>query len=305
MTVPATWRSAPVLDPTWAPWRDGLPRRVEELLGEWDLTRDGDARHGRRALVVPVRTDAGEALVLKLTWPHPEAELEHLALTHWHGAGAVRLVRADPRRWALLLERAHRRDLTTVEDGAACELAGALLVRLRRPAPPQLEPLSRVVARWSERLGSLPTSAPLPRRLVGQAVSLARAFATDPTTDGTLLHTDLTFEKMLAADREPWLAIAPRPISGDPHHEVAPLLRGRWAEVVATGDVRWAVRRRFDAVVDAAGLDPDRARDWVVVRMLVDALDLLGEGAEKVRAPGPADRDGLTRALSIAKAVQG
>ena len=43
------------------------------------------------------------------------------------------------------------------------------------------------------------------------------------------------------------------------------MLWNRWDEVVATGDVRDAVRRRFHTIVDAAGLDEDRARDWVVL----------------------------------------
>ena len=74
---------------------------------------------------------------------------------------------------------------------------------------------------------------------------------------------------MLAADREPWLAIDPKPMSGDPHYEPAPLLWNRWDEL--EGDIRGGVRRRFHAVIDAAGLEEDRARDWVVVRMVLNA----------------------------------
>ena len=76
---------------------------------------------------------------------------------------------------------------------------------------------------------------------------------------------------MLAADREPWLVIDPKPMSGDPHFEPAPMLWNRWDEVVASGDVRDAVRRRFHTLVDVAGLDEDRARDWVVLREVLNA----------------------------------
>lgn len=130
---------------------------------------------------------------------------------------------------------------------------------------------------------------------------LARDLATDPRTDGTLLHTDLHFENVLAADREPWLAIDPKPLSGDPAYEVAPVLWNRWAEVTASGDVRGAIRRRGWAVVDAADLDPDRARDWAVVRLAVNALWTLERAA-----PGgltPADQEWLTTCVTIVKAV--
>ena len=41
---------------------------------------------------------------------------------------------------------------------------------------------------------------------------------------------------MLAGDREPWLVIDPKPMSGDPHYEVAPMLWNRFEELA--GDVR-------------------------------------------------------------------
>ena len=69
---------------------------VRELLEEWSLTPDGAAMRGHTALVVPVRTTGGRPAVLKICWPHPEAEHEALALQHWHGRGAVQLLRADP-----------------------------------------------------------------------------------------------------------------------------------------------------------------------------------------------------------------
>ena len=75
---------------------------------------------------------------------------------------------------------------------------------------------------------------------------------------------------MLAADREPWLVIDPKPMTGDPHYELAPMLWNRWEELgaatcataCAAGSTRSSTR---------AGLDEDRARDWVVVRMVHNA----------------------------------
>lgn len=288
-------------EPGWAAWLDGLAALGRDVLAEWDLTPAGPLAHGRCAVVLPVLTATGEPAALKLAWPHEEARHEHLALRDWAGDGAVRLLRADPGRWALLLERAHPRDLTTVDDVAACEVVGSLVTRLARPAPPQLARLSTRAADWSRRLTALPRSAPVPRRIVEHAAALARDLATDPRTDGTLLHSDLHFENVLAADREPWLAIDPKPLSGDPAYEVAPVLWNRWAEVTASGDVRGAIRRRWWAVVDAADLDPDRARDWAVVRLAVNALGTLE--AAPPRGLTPADQEWLTTCVTVVKAV--
>ena len=114
----------------------------------------------------------------------------------------------------------------------------------------------------------------MPRRLVEQAISLSRDFVVDPATTGTLIHGDLHYENVMAADRAPWLAIDPKPMSGDPHYEIAPMLWNRFDELSAPGSalsVRDGVRQRFHALVDHAELDEHRARDWVVVRMLNNA----------------------------------
>lgn len=308
VTVPAGLRALPDRDASWEPWLDRLPRLAAELLAEWDLVPDGEPGHGQCSLVLPVRTGgSGTPAVLKLGWPHEEARHEALALQHWHGAGAVELLRADPHRWALLLERAGPADLDTVDDVAACARAGALYAALHRPAPARVRRLSALAADWSRRLLALPRDAPVPRRLVEQAAARARAFADDDATDGTLVHGDLHGQNVLASARPSapgWLAIDPKPLSGDPHVEPVPLLWNRWPEVIASGDVRWAVRRRLDAVVDVAGLDRERARDWAVVRCVVNALWCVEALRARGERPDEHDREWLTRAVAIAKAVQ-
>jgi streptomycin 6-kinase len=133
--------------------------------------------------------------------------------------------------------------------------------------------------------------------MVEQAVSLARDLASDPDSTGTLVHGDLHYANVLLSEAGDWLAIDPKPLSGDPHYEVAPMLWNRFGELA--GDVRGGVRRRFHTLVDGAGLDEDRARDWVVVRMLLAALDALTD-----RDAGYPE-DWLTTCIAVAKAVQG
>jgi streptomycin 6-kinase len=285
--------------PAWAEFVAALPRLLADLADEWGLVVDGAPTHGFCALVVPVRRRDDDApAVLKLTFPDDESEHEALALQRWAGDGTVRLLTADPRRYALLLERLHPTDLHALPVLDACEVVAGLYPRLHVPAPPQLRPLTAYVARWSEALAGLPRDAPVPHRMVQQALSLARDLIADPASTGTMIHSDLHYENVLAADREPWLVIDPKPVSGDPHYELAPMLWNRWDEAVGTGDLRFHLRRRFHTLVDAAGLDEHRARDWVVVRMLHNALWELEDH------PNDPDHDYLTMCIAIAKAVQ-
>ena len=270
------------------------------MIEDWQLTPDGPPMRGATALVAPVRTASGRPAVLKVVTPHPEAEHEHLALKRWAGAGAVELLRADPHRWALLLERLHPEDLTDLWDLEACEIVAGLYELLHVPALPQLRPLTSYVERWTGEMEALPRNAPLPGRLVEQAISVSRDFVADPGSIGTMIHGDLHYENVMASDRAPWLAIDPKPMSGDPHYELAPMLWNRFDELA--GDVRGGVRRRFHALVDHAGLDEHRARDWVVVRMLNNACWHLQDPPDVQQLTST--QEYLTMCIAVAKAVQ-
>jgi streptomycin 6-kinase len=238
--------------------------------------------------------DSGPA-VLKISLPDEESQHEHLALRRWGGDGAVRLLRAEPHRRALLLERLQTRDLNGLWDIEACEIVASLYRRIHVPALPRLRPLTGFVERWTADLMALPRNAPVPRRLVEQAITLGTELVADPASAGTLIHGDLHYENVLSAEREPWLVIDPKPVNGDPHYEIAPMLWNRWDEL--TGYVRDGVRRRFYTLVDAAGFDIDRARAWVIVRAMHNAMWELTESDEP-------DPDRLTTWVTIAKAVQ-
>jgi len=294
--IPETFLAYAARGPEWQTFLDRLPTLVADLIGEWQLTLDGEPTHGHVALVLPVRTSSGRPAALKVGWPHEEAEHEHLALQHWHGRGAVQLLRADPRRFALLLERLHPEDLGDLWDVEACEVVAGLYGGLHVAAPPQLRTLTSYAERWAGELDALPRDAPLPRRLVEQAASLGRDLSRDEASTGRMIHTDLHYANVLAGDREPWLAIDPKPLNGDPHYEIAPMLWNRWDELTSgPRSLRDGLRLRFHTLVDVAGFDERRARDWVVVRTMVNALWSLEDGP---------DADYLTQCIAIAKAVQ-
>ena len=292
------------LGPDWGRWLDTLPRVFAEVLADWELSRDGDDLwHGFCSLVAPVVTAESIPAVLKISFDGDDESVhEALALQHWQGDGVVRLLRADPHRRALLLERLHRRDLTDVWDLEACEVVAGLYPRIHRPALPQLATVTSYVEKWLDALAGQPRDIPIPHRMVEQALSLGRDLVADPASVGQIIHGDLHYENVLAADREPWLVIDPKPMSGDPHYEPAPMLWNRFDELA--DDVRGGLRRRFHTLVDHAGLDEDRARDWVVVRMVLNA-NWSVEDAQRVGRSLLADeREWITQCIAITKAVQ-
>src|ERR1700754_2292276 len=95
-------------EPALTAWTRALPAVVTELAGRWALTVEEPYEPGGQcSWVAPATTAAGDPVVLKVGWRHPESEHEAEGLRFWDGDGVVRVldeaVTDDTR--ALLLER--------------------------------------------------------------------------------------------------------------------------------------------------------------------------------------------------------
>lgn len=264
-------------------WLRALPRLLAAAAGRWTLSDPKAPRYGECALVVPCTSPSGP-VALKLTWPHPEARFEHLALRAWNGRGAVRLLAADTSDHALLLEQLDPdRSLDDIDLLEACETVGLLLRQLDRPALPQIGTLP--LAAWQDLLDR--GGEHVPRRFVTRATTLLR----DLPVGDRLVHSDLHFANVLAGQRASWLAIDPKPVTADPAFGVAPVLWNRWQEATAAYSLRSHLRLRVGLVAEAAGVDEDEAMTWSFVRCVINAAEC---------EPGdPA----LSRWITIAKAM--
>lgn len=250
-------------------WIADLPRLAGEMLDRWGLRVDGEPACGMCALVVPVRDADGAGAVLKLQPIGDETVGEPVALGAWAGRGAVRLLRHDPGNGSMLLERL---DATRTLDGVADDVAALrtlsanLAVLTAVAAPPGIRRLADVAADLLERAPAAATRSPHPALLRRCAHATAEVL---PESGDRLLHWDLHYANVLAGvERAEWLAIDPKPLAGDPAFDLLPALHNRWDDVVATGDVARAVRRRFDLMVEVVGLDRQRAVRWTLARVL-------------------------------------
>jgi streptomycin 6-kinase len=198
--------------------------------------------------------------VLKVQLPHRESEHEAAALELWDGDGAIRLLDSEPGEHALLLERClPGTPLSAAGADAALDVFVELLPRLWKPAGAPFRPLAEEAAWW---LGSLEASRDFEPTLIGAALEALREL---PATQGeqVLLHQDLHGDNVLAAEREPWLAIDPKPLAGEREFGVAPIVRS-----FELGHSRRDVLHRFDRLTGELGLDRERARGWTIAQTL-------------------------------------
>ncbi|QKG19759.1 aminoglycoside phosphotransferase family protein [Actinomadura verrucosospora] len=256
-------------------WIAALPALAAGFLDRWSLRPDGPGRHGMASLVLPVTCADGTPAALKLQPVTDEHETEPVGLRVWDGDGAVRLLDHDPATGTMLLERLDEtRPLSSVaDDTAALDILGGLLARLVPvPAPEGLRRLADIAAAMLDEVPrALPALAdPADRRLVRTCASAVAELIGEP--GDRLLHWDLHYDNVLAGEREPWLAIDPKPLAGDPGFDLLPALDNRWEELAAAGDASRGLLRRFDQLTEALGLDRRRAAGWTLGRVLQNAL---------------------------------
>lgn len=288
-------------------WLASLPRLVQAALDQWGLELDllpGTLpRHGRGAIVVPVRLRAGStgpapadadlAAVLKVAYPHDEALVEPHALNLWNGHGAVRLLGHNAAAGVLLLERLDAD--TSLQDVPVAEAVPVWgeLVRQLGLVPdgrPEWQEFVHVAARAEQWSDELPErwellGRPFPRRLLEAALEVCQTRGAVGRRSGrdVLVHTDLHYANILARHRrnEPdggsagaaggWAAIDPQPMIGEAEFAVAPLLWNRIREL-PRADPEQGLRERCRDFSDAAGLDAEIARQWSLAREVENAL---------------------------------
>jgi streptomycin 6-kinase len=277
VTLPAGlgwWRERP----GGADWLDRLPGIVEACAARWSLEVGPPFEPAHVSWVGPARLADGTDAVLKVNFPEAESEHEADALVHWDGRGSVHLLASEPADRALLVERCAPGTTLweVVDEDEANRIAAGVLRRLWRPvtAGHPFRPLADEAARWADELPGRWERAgrPCERGLVEQAVEFLRA-AEPEQGEQVVVHQDLHGGNVLRAEREPWLAIDPKPLAGERESDVASLLRDRRDELARDPGPARRVRHRLDLLAAELALDRERMRGWGIAHALAWGLD--------------------------------
>lgn len=255
-------------------WLDSVPRTVRELEKRWSLVvGEPFEPGGETSWVAPVRDPSGSELVLKVAWRHTEAAHEAEALRAWDGGGAVQLHAAIEydETVALLMERcAPGTELSSRPEEEQDLIIVGLLHRLwiDPVAGHPFRPLQAMCDEWADAFEQKATRgrASLDAGLAVEGIELFRRLPGTAERE-LLLCTDLHAGNVLAAEREPWLAIDPKPYLGDPTYDVLQHLLN--CEQRLHTDPEGLVRR----VADLGMLDPERLRLWLFARCVQESPD--------------------------------
>ena len=220
---------------------------AREVAAEWGVELGEPFALARYSYVAA----AGDDAVLKVTPSEDdESDEEAEALELWAGEGAVRLLRRDRSRRALLVERARPGDdIAELAEEEATQLAVATGLTLWRAAGKPFRWIGDHVPRWLDNAAGHEL-LPLARELYA-SLEVGRT---------TLVHGDFHHHNILRSARGP-VAIDPKPMLGEPEYDIPSFL---WNPIPYR--MRLDVTERRLAAFAAAGLDEQRMRMWAVIR---------------------------------------
>jgi streptomycin 6-kinase len=259
-------------------WIAGLPEIVADLAGRWSLQVGEPFQPGGQcSWTAPATGPAGVTLVLKVAFRFPGGEErdEAAGLRAWDGNGTVWLHAAcqTESAYALLIERCRPGTSLGVvlPEPEQDQVVAGLLARLW--AQPHgayaFRPLAHMCAAWAEQFEQDYAASTAAQKL---DPGLARAGITlfrdlPQSADGqVLLATDLHGDNILAAQREPWLVIDPKPYVGDPAYDLLQHMLN-CEDRLAADPAGLA-----DRMAALAGIDPGRVRQWLFARSVQESI---------------------------------
>jgi streptomycin 6-kinase len=222
---------------------------------------------GTCSWVCPVVRRDGTQAVLKLAMPHMEGKNEVRGLRYWHGRSIVSLLESDDARGAMLLERCWpgnslREEPEQTQDAVIAEVLRRIWASPNEIPLTEFRHLSEMIDLWCEETIAQRHRWP-DEGLVEEGLRVMKELVKPARTD-TLLMTDLHADNVLRAEREPWLAIDPKPFVGDRSYDpVQHLMNCEMRLVENASDL-------VERMADLTEVDSGRLRLWTFARAAAD-----------------------------------
>jgi streptomycin 6-kinase len=265
-------------------WLRDLPDLIAGLERDWSISVGRTYPGSTEGMVAEVTMADGTLAALKLCVPNrgAAAEDEITVLRLVEGNGCAKLLRADPARGAILLERLGQpMSALNLPITERHELLCAAAERIWRPAPGANLPTgaakvrgraSILTATW-EQLGR-----PCQEQAIDYALTCAtRRIEAYDDERAMLLHGDVHQWNALKAGDGTFKLVDPDGVVAEPEYELSVLMREDPVELM-TGDprdrARWLARR--------SGLDAIRIWEWGVFERVSTGLVLTQIGLQPV-----------------------
>jgi streptomycin 6-kinase len=195
------------------------------------------------------------------------------AMVLYAGRGMARVLKVDRDERVILMELVVPGEpLWQQPIDQALAAAASVMAKLRITPPDDSFPDVRAYHRaWPNHLRLYGGPGPIDADLVDLGERLFQELC-DSSADPVVLHGDLHFGNVLSSDRETWLAIDPKGLTGEPCYEVGDLFRNRVEELSEASDPIRAMRWRVEALADLTGFDRERIRLWALSQAVLSEV---------------------------------
>jgi streptomycin 6-kinase len=219
----------------------------------------------------------GSPAVIK-TEPDRGAEDEFItgvdALVLYAGRGMVRVLRVAHAERIVLMELVVPGEpLWSAPIDRALHGVASVMAKLRK-APPDHRSFPNVRAyqrAWPNHVRHYGGPGPIDADLFEIGEQLFTELC-DSSAAAVVLHGDLHYGNVLSSDREGWVAIDPKGVTGEPCYEVGDILRNRVDELYEMSSPAQAMRRRVEALADLTGFDRERIRLWALAQAVLSEV---------------------------------
>jgi streptomycin 6-kinase len=252
-------------------WITVVPKLLPRLAERWGLALGEPFPVENGGYVLPARMSDDTGVIVKIEFPRRDMSFaqEVAGLQLWNGQGMIRLLDFDAELGAQLLERAvpGTQLWDEPDEVAALGVVASVLRRLWSvdpPTEPEIVTVSTRAVAWAASIEHEWAEArePFDRDLLEDARATMVELARDAQATQVLLHGDLHQGNVLAAEREPWLAIDPQPAIGERAWDLRAPLCDRPEDLLADPDPIRRLMRRLDVLCAPLGVEAERAVGW-------------------------------------------
>lgn len=257
-------------------WLDRLPSLLAGYEERWNLTLKEPVQNLSFNYVAPGTLADGREVMLK-TGLTDEFPSQPEALQHFNGHGAVQLLAYDEAEAVALLELLKPgTSLREVQDDEAALSAAATVMRqLWRPLPARHYPFP-TIQDWGKGFARLRNlynggTGPIDPAIFDRAEKLYADLCAS-MAEPVLLHGDLHQDNILSAEREPWLAVDPKGVIGEPAYETGALLRNFWPDILSVPDASSLTARRIDQLAAELDFERERIHAWAFSQAVLSVV---------------------------------
>lgn len=253
-------------------WSDNLPAIVTALINHWGLSEVTPVSNMTFNYVAKAILNTKEPVVLKISYDEQSIINEKRALANFGPHGSIKLLDYNSQYKALFLQQAipgiTLKSLYRDNPDYVMNCYVETMQKLHHQQQLLEESNSTHIADWLKALDE-PSLKQILTTLLNKAIELRNKMLASPKPL-IFLHGDLHHDNILKHGSE-WLAIDPKGVIGEAEFEIAAFDFMYINELTATSDVKSLFAKRVELLAQESGLDAQRIKDWVFVRLILMA----------------------------------